>query len=80
MSRIMWRESRCQPQAQSHTSDSGLLQINRVNHKWLTNRMGAHINAGTLANPTTNIQAAAHLYTFWNSHAGNGYTPWKATK
>jgi len=74
MSHIMWRESRCQPHVRSRTRDTGLLQINDINHTYLTRR---HIDVTNLTNPDTNIRAAAQLFKFWDRHTGNGYQPWK---
>jgi soluble lytic murein transglycosylase-like protein len=77
MSKIMWRESRCQPEVRSRTRDTGLLQINDINQPWLTNRMGTPVDANTLTDPELNVAAAAQLYRFWNNHTRNGYQPWK---
>lgn len=77
MSRIMWRESRCQPELRSTTRDTGLLQINDINRPWLTQRMNTTVDNITLTNPNFNIAAAAQLYRFWNNHTRNGYQPWE---
>jgi len=76
MSRIMWRESNCQPHVRSRTKDTGLLQINDINHDYLTRR---HIDVTNLTNPTVNVLAAAELYKYWQRATGNGYQPWNAT-
>ena len=57
MSKIMWRESRCDPTARSKTHDSGLLQINDMHLQSLT-AMWGDID---IYDPTTNIRAAAVL-------------------
>lgn len=77
MSRIVWRESRCQPDVRSRTRDTGLLQINDINHRWLSDRFGKPVTVELLYNPETNIEAAALLFRFWQRTAGNGYQPWK---
>lgn len=76
MSRIMWRESRCQPEVRSRTSDTGLLQINDVNRPWLTDQMGTEVTVEVLRDPDMNVRASAKLYKFWNRATGNGYQPW----
>lgn len=76
MSKIMWRESRCWPGVRSRTSDSGLLQVNQVNHAYLTTTLGTTIDRYTLLDPTLNIKAAAALCTYWRNAVGNCYTPW----
>lgn len=77
MSRIMWRESRCQPDATSRTADSGLLQINRVNHRWLSSRLGAKVDRQWLLDPSNNIRAAAALCVFWDRRRTTDcYHPW----
>jgi membrane-bound lytic murein transglycosylase MltF len=79
MSRIMWRESRCQPEVRSRTRDTGLLQINDVNHRFLSQRLGA-VGVEELRDPDVNVRAAAELFRFWDSHGSSGYLPWRATK
>ena len=37
---VMWQESNFTPNLISRTNDYGLMQINRVNHKWLANKLG----------------------------------------
>jgi len=79
-SRIMWRESRCTPDVRSRTSDTGLLQINDINHSFLRQRLGEHVDRWTLTDPTQNIRAAAALCVYWHN-SGHGCThPWKATR
>ena len=79
MSRIMWRESRCQPAVQSKTSDTGLLQINRINHRWLSDRLGVEVNRHTLTDPVLNVQSAAALCVYWRRAANHCYQPWAVT-
>ena len=74
MSAIMARESNCDPTARS-AHDSGLLQINDINLAWLTSKMGT-VDHTTLSDPTTNIQAAALLCTYWQARGKSCYQPW----
>jgi len=76
MSRIMWRESRCQPNMRSKTRDTGLLQINDVNLQYLQQR---GVDVTQLRDPDVNVQAGALLFRYWSRVAGNGYQPWKST-
>lgn len=72
MSRIMYRESRCQPTvARSDSGSTGLLQILRSHCRWLTQRMGGE--ACNLTDPTWNIRAGAVL---WREQ---GYGAWSQT-
>lgn len=80
MSKIMWRESRCLPYVRSSTSDSGLLQINDINHEWLRATLGEHVDSGTLKDPDQNIRAAAALCDYWEQRRTTDcYQPWVAT-
>lgn len=76
MSKIMWRESRCWPGVRSHTSDSGLLQVNDVNHRHLRTALGEWVDRYTLLDPRQNIRAAAALCTYWADTGAGCYTPW----
>lgn len=81
MSRIMWRESRCEPGAVSHTSDTGLLQINRVNHRWLGVRLNTTVDSVWLTDPVNNIRAAAELCVFWERQRSRDcYHPWQVRR
>jgi soluble lytic murein transglycosylase-like protein len=73
-SRIMFRESGCQARVRSRTRDTGLLQINDVNHRWLSRRLGTHVTVAWLKNPANNVRAAAALYRTF------GTRPWVATR
>lgn len=76
MSRYMWRESRCWPGVRSRTSDSGLLQINDVNHRFLRTALGEWVDRYTLLDPGQNVRAAAALCTYWARTGAGCYTPW----
>lgn len=74
-SRIMWRESRCQPAARSRTRDTGLLQINDVHHRWI--RRTWHVAGPVVAwlqVPEHNVAVAGALY------RRDGTRPWRATR
>jgi len=58
MSRIMWKESRCDPTARSRTRDSGLLQINDM---WIDEFTAQWGHTPDFNDPITNIKAAAVL-------------------
>lgn len=77
MSRIMWRESNCQPEVRSRTRDTGLLQVNDVNLPWLSQRWNVELVHTQLTNPDLNVLAAAELFRFWRRAVGDGYQPWK---
>ena len=75
---IMWRESRCTPNAVHHNKqardDIGLLQINAswstVTRQQCRTKKRPEI---ALLSPTCNLTVAAHLY------STAGLRPWKAT-
>lgn len=79
MSYFMWRESRCLPWVVSSTNDHGLLQVNRVNFPYLSQRFGVPTwqMASWLKNPTNNIRAAAALSRFAHIAWGDRYRPWR---
>ena len=58
MSRIMYRESRCNPGAYNRSGATGLLQVLQSHCGWLAPRIGGC----NLTNPSYNIRAAAELY------------------
>ena len=79
---IMYRESRCRPQAQGYNKradgtvwsiDMGLTQIN--NYSWVTYLRNLRIikNSTDLLHPRTNLRAAKALYDYSKS---KGYSPW----
>lgn len=72
MSRIMWRESRCQSGAYNRRGRAvGLLQITPITHRYLAEALGQVITAAGLFDPVLNIRAAAALW------ANGGYGPWR---
>lgn len=79
---IMWRESRCQPDADSGP-DHGLFQINRywcrpsryTANGWLQDR-GLATDCDSLFDPATNIRAALAIYEYSVDRNGDGFLPW----
>jgi hypothetical protein len=70
--RTMWRESRCQPEVRSTTSDSGLLQINDIvlrDHRF--RRDWPNFDPATLFDPNVNLAVALWLY------GVDGWAPWR---
>jgi len=71
MSRIMYRESRCQPAADNSSSTAtGLLQILASHCPWLARQMGEPCSAARLTDPAYNVRAGA---TLWREQ---GYQAW----
>lgn len=54
---IMWQESNFNPAALSQTNDYGLMQINKVNHGWLS----AELGITDFLDAKQNIRAGVHL-------------------
>lgn len=79
MSKIMYRESRCDMTVRSRTSDSCGLQINDINLKYLRKALGEWVDKWTLmSSPDQCVRAAAELYKYWYraSKPNSGYRPW----
>ena len=71
MSRIMYRESRCQPGARNRSSSAtGLLQILSSHCSWLAGQLGTWCTRDRLTDAEFNIRAAAVL---WSEQ---GYGAW----
>lgn len=71
MSRIAYRESRCQPTARNRSSGStGLLQLLVSHCRWLAGELGEACNASRLQDAEYNVRAAAALWT------RQGYQAW----
>ena len=74
MSRIMYRESRCQPGADNANSTAtGLLQILSSHCRWLAQQMGEPCSAARLTDPAYNVRAGAVL---WREQ---GYGAWSTS-
>jgi hypothetical protein len=77
LSRIMFRESRCQHDACSKSTsglkcrDAGLLQVNQIHTKFLA-QLG-WVFPDDMFDPLNNLLFARRLY------EGSGWKPWKAT-
>ena len=77
MSRIIWRESRCQPDAYNRRGQaSGLLQITPISYPYLRGALGEWIDRWTLMDPILNIRAGAALFDYWSRGGHSGYRPW----
>ena len=70
MSRIMYRESRCNPGAANSAGATGLLQVLRSHCGWLAPRVGPC----NLTSASYNIRAGAELF------RNGGYAHWAATR
>ena len=69
---IMWRESRCQPTADSGP-DHGLTQINQIHSKWITDLGWTHEQ---MKDPAKNLRFAWLLYSGREANGQCGWTPW----
>ena len=69
---IMWRESRCQPTADSGP-DHGLTQINQIHSKWITDLGWTHEQ---MKDPALNLRFAWLLYSGREANGQCGWTPW----
>lgn len=67
LSRIIYRESRCQPDAWNG-ADAGLTQINQIHTKWINDMGMSHPD--DMFNPKSNLHFAYLL------HKGSGWKPW----
>lgn len=78
--RIMWRESRCQPDAIRRNArgaavDVGLLQINQVHRTELAKRGLDHDD---MTDPAANLWFARLLYTWHTDRGLCGWSPWRS--
>ena len=69
---VMWRESRCQPDADSGP-DHGLTQINQIHTKWITDLGWTHEQ---MKDPALNLRFAWLLYSGREANGQCGWTPW----
>ena len=69
---VMWRESRCQPDADSGP-DHGLTQINQIHTKWITD-LGWTLEQ--MKDPLINLRFAWLLYSGREANGQCGWTPW----
>ena len=75
---IMWRESRCQPDAIRRNArgaavDVGLLQINQVHRQELAKRGFSH---GDMVDPDANLWFGRVLFDWYESRGRCGWQPW----
>lgn len=86
LGRIMYRESRCRPEARSKSSDTGLLQVNDYwcepsryidnPSGWLGDRMPLG-SCADLTDPVKNLQAGLLIWYYSETKNGNGWHPWR---
>ena len=69
---VMWRESRCQPDADSGP-DHGLTQINQIHTQWITD-LGWTLEE--MKDPAKNLRFAWLLYSGRETNGQCGWTPW----
>jgi hypothetical protein len=67
---VMWRESRCQPDAWNG-ADAGLMQINQIHTEWMAGMGWKHPE--DMFDPANNLLFAYRLWTT------SGWKPWSAT-
>jgi len=71
---IMWRESRCQPDAWNG-HDAGLTQINQIHSKWIA-ELGFGNHPDAMFNPLLNLEFAWKLYSSREAKGLCGWKPW----
>jgi len=88
LARIMFRESRCRPDALNGSDpnggSTGLLQLNHfwckpslyTDHGWLQDQ-GVLATCDELYDPETKLRAALYTYTYSDYRNGNGWNPWR---
>jgi hypothetical protein len=75
LGRIIWKESRCQPLAES-ASDSGLTQINQIHAAYLA-ELGW--TEGDMLDPAKNLYFAWRLYSEREASGRCGWKPWSVS-
>ena len=73
LDRAMWRESRCQADADSGP-DHGLMQINQIHTKYLNDLNWTHED---MKDPTANLRFAWLLYSGREAKGQCGWQPWQ---
>lgn len=73
LDRIMWRESRCQPAADSGP-DHGLMQINQIHSDYIE-QLGWTFEG--MKDPTANLRFAYLLWSGREEEGQCGWTPWR---
>ena len=69
---VMWRESRCTPNADSGP-DHGLTQINQIHTQWITDLGWTFAD---MKDPAKNLRFAWLLYSGREANGQCGWTPW----
>ena len=71
--RVMWRESRCQSNARNKWA-TGLMQIHRINLRWLSSSPLHIVHRAELLSPMRNLQAAHAVWVRqgWAAWGGAG--------
>ena len=72
LDRVMWKESRCTPDADSGP-DHGLMQINQIHTKWLKDFGWSHED---MKDPISNLRFAWLLYSGREANNQCGWSPW----
>ena len=71
--KVIWRESRCQPDALRADADHGLTQINAIHADWLAT-MGLTLD--DMLDPRLNLEFAYRLWSSREERGQCGWTPW----
>lgn len=71
---IIWRESRCQPDAWNG-HDAGLTQINQIHANWIA-ELGLGDHPDAMFNPLLNLEFAWKLYSSREAKGLCGWKPW----
>ena len=72
--RIIWRESRCQPDAWNG-HDAGLTQINQIHTAWIA-ELGLGNHPDAMFDPARNLKFAWKLYSSREAAGKCGWKPW----
>ena len=72
--RIIWRESRCQPDAWNG-HDAGLTQINQIHTAWIA-ELGLGDHPDAMFDPARNLEFAWKLYSSREAAGKCGWKPW----
>ena len=71
---IIWRESRCQPDAWNG-HDAGLTQINQIHTAWIA-ELGLGNHPDAMFDPARNLEFAWKLYSSREAAGKCGWKPW----
>lgn len=71
---VLWKESRCQPQAWNG-HDAGLAQINQIHTAWIA-ELGLGDHPDAMFDPLLNLTFAWKLYSSREAAGKCGWTPW----